>query len=397
MNALAVEIAAREGARIVWMPTVDSADRDRRPRRARSRASTCRSGRASSTSSASRARDRARRGDRRAGDVAPRDAATCCARSRGTGSCSRPAHLGRDEIFAVVDAAFEEGVRARRRHASGVPLPGLLDEDQVALVERGCLLERCFSTPLTRQVHAGSTSSTASARSGPSTTSLDRLRPARDTRRSRTGSRLLPTGCSGRLRRRRDPDDDRRTRLEAGGRMSRRMLVIGAHSADFVWRAGGAIAVTTPAAASPRCVALSYGERGESGELWKERGPDDREREGDPPRRGRARRAAPRRGVRRARLRRLPARHRPRAADPDRRRRSASSSPTSCSPTPTRTRSTPTTRRRSSPSSARGRSPPAPESAARSRSSSRPSCSSSSRISRSSATSRRRRSSTSRR
>ena len=27
--------------------------------------------------------------------------------------------------------------------------------------------------------------------------------------------------------------------------MSRRMLVIGAHSADFVWRAGGAIAVTT--------------------------------------------------------------------------------------------------------------------------------------------------------
>ena len=50
------------------------------------------------------------------------------------------------------------------------------------------------------------------------------------------------------------------------------MLVIGAHSADFVWRAGGAIAVTTRTAASPRVVALSYGERGESGELWKEEG-----------------------------------------------------------------------------------------------------------------------------
>jgi 4-oxalomesaconate hydratase len=52
--------------------------------------------------------------------------------------------------------------------------------------------------------------------------------------------------------------------------MSRRLLVIGAHSADFVWRAGGAIALTTAAGGSARVLALSYGERGESGELWKE-------------------------------------------------------------------------------------------------------------------------------
>ncbi len=50
------------------------------------------------------------------------------------------------------------------------------------------------------------------------------------------------------------------------------MLVVGAHSADFVWRAGGAIAVTTRAGGIARVVALSYGERGESGELWKEPG-----------------------------------------------------------------------------------------------------------------------------
>jgi 4-oxalomesaconate hydratase len=50
----------------------------------------------------------------------------------------------------------------------------------------------------------------------------------------------------------------------------RRLLVIGAHSADFVWRAGGAIAVCTAAGGSGRVIALSYGERGESGELWKE-------------------------------------------------------------------------------------------------------------------------------
>jgi 4-oxalomesaconate hydratase len=49
-------------------------------------------------------------------------------------------------------------------------------------------------------------------------------------------------------------------------------MVIGAHSADFVWRAGGAAAVTTQNGGEARVVALSYGERGESGELWKEEG-----------------------------------------------------------------------------------------------------------------------------
>ena len=54
--------------------------------------------------------------------------------------------------------------------------------------------------------------------------------------------------------------------------MSRNLLVIGAHSADFVWRAGGTIAVTTANGGEARVLALSYGERGESGELWKEEG-----------------------------------------------------------------------------------------------------------------------------
>jgi 4-oxalomesaconate hydratase len=49
-------------------------------------------------------------------------------------------------------------------------------------------------------------------------------------------------------------------------------MVIGAHSADFVWRSGGAIAVTTANGGTASVVALSYGERGESGELWKEDG-----------------------------------------------------------------------------------------------------------------------------
>lgn len=49
----------------------------------------------------------------------------------------------------------------------------------------------------------------------------------------------------------------------------RRMLVVGAHSADFVWRAAGVVAKHTAAGGEARVVALSYGERGESGELWK--------------------------------------------------------------------------------------------------------------------------------
>jgi 4-oxalomesaconate hydratase len=52
--------------------------------------------------------------------------------------------------------------------------------------------------------------------------------------------------------------------------MSKRVQVIGAHSADFVWRAGGAIAKAVSLGGTAEVIAISYGERGESGELWKE-------------------------------------------------------------------------------------------------------------------------------
>lgn len=54
--------------------------------------------------------------------------------------------------------------------------------------------------------------------------------------------------------------------------MSRTLLAVGAHAADFVWRAGGALAVTAAGGGRASVIALSYGERGESGELWKEPG-----------------------------------------------------------------------------------------------------------------------------
>jgi len=50
------------------------------------------------------------------------------------------------------------------------------------------------------------------------------------------------------------------------------VLVISAHSADFVWRAGGAIALHQKRGYEVTIVCLSYGERGESAKLWKQEG-----------------------------------------------------------------------------------------------------------------------------
>ena len=141
--------------------------------------------------------------------------------------------------------------------------------------------------------------------------------------------------------------------------MSRRLLVVGAHSADFVWRAGGAIAVTTAAAAQARVLALSYGERGESGELWKE--PDQTVERVKEIRHGEAERAAAALG---AEFECLDLGDYPLEVDKDalgspRRPHPRLRARRAASPTPTATRSTPTTPPRSSRSSVRARSRPA--------------------------------------
>ena len=46
-------------------------------------------------------------------------------------------------------------------------------------------------------------------------------------------------------------------------------LVVSAHSADFVWRAAGAIALYARRGWTMKVVCLSYGERGESAKLWR--------------------------------------------------------------------------------------------------------------------------------
>jgi hypothetical protein len=147
MNALAVDIAAREGARIVWMPTVDSPA------------------------------ETAGRSEPKEGDKVPlwarlqhelrelglgiepvhvtdgeglllpetRDVLRTIARHDlvlATG------HLARDDTFAVVDGALEEGVRQIVVTHPEFPCQDFSLEDQRELAARGCVLERCLSTPL---------------------------------------------------------------------------------------------------------------------------------------------------------------------------------------------------------------------------------------------------------
>jgi 4-oxalomesaconate hydratase len=50
------------------------------------------------------------------------------------------------------------------------------------------------------------------------------------------------------------------------------VLVVSAHAADFVWRAGGAIALYASRGSRVRVLCLSFGERGESEKLWSQPG-----------------------------------------------------------------------------------------------------------------------------
>jgi 4-oxalomesaconate hydratase len=53
---------------------------------------------------------------------------------------------------------------------------------------------------------------------------------------------------------------------------TRSVLVFSAHAADFVWRAGGAIALYASRGCRVRILCLSFGERGESQGAWKQPG-----------------------------------------------------------------------------------------------------------------------------
>jgi hypothetical protein len=150
MNPLAVEVAAREGARTVWMPTVDAAneahEREAPP--------------GSKVPVWVRLQLELREQGLEiepvpvvdsSGGVLPETLEVLKTIARH-GLLLATGHLGRDEIFAVVDAALDRGVRGIVITHPEFPSQNLSIEDQRALTERGALLERCFTTPHTGKI-----------------------------------------------------------------------------------------------------------------------------------------------------------------------------------------------------------------------------------------------------
>jgi hypothetical protein len=141
-----VEIAAREGARIVWMPTVDSPaetagrseprDDDNVPQWARLQHE-LRSLGLTVDAVYVTGPD---------GALLPETREVLRAIARH-GLILATGHLGRDDAFAVVDAAREEGIADIVVTHPEFPCQSFSIADQELLAARGCVLERCLTTP----------------------------------------------------------------------------------------------------------------------------------------------------------------------------------------------------------------------------------------------------------
>jgi len=142
LNPVAVEIAARGGARIVWLPTVDAANEaheanalppEKKPLWARLQAEFKQAG---LPLEPIEVLDGSRR-------VVPalRQVLGVIARH---GLVLATGHLGREEIMAVVEAALEEGVEQVIVTHPDYPTQNLPLADQRYLAQRGVYLERCL-------------------------------------------------------------------------------------------------------------------------------------------------------------------------------------------------------------------------------------------------------------
>ncbi len=151
INPVAVEMAARSGARVVWMPTVDAENQRntlaadppgaKPPMWAQVQQDLADQGIAAS----------AVRVVGQDGEVLPEvhDVLRTIARHDmvlATG------HLSRDEIVKVVDAAAHHGVERIVVTHPEFTSQRLSAEDQALLADRGAKLERCFTTPYTGKV-----------------------------------------------------------------------------------------------------------------------------------------------------------------------------------------------------------------------------------------------------
>ncbi len=150
INPLAVEIAAREGARTVWLPTVDAVNE------------------ASEREAPPGAKvpvwvklqlELREQGLEiepvpvldDGGAVVPALRAVLAMIARH-GMVLATGHLGRNEIFAVVDAAVQARVETIVITHPEFPSQNLSLDDQRRLATNGALLERCFTTPHTGKI-----------------------------------------------------------------------------------------------------------------------------------------------------------------------------------------------------------------------------------------------------
>jgi hypothetical protein len=148
LNPMAVEIAAREGARIVWFPTVSSeneqhevlaADPDGKvPVWVKFELSIREAG---ITPEPVPVVDGS-------GALLPEARAVLEVIARHD-MVLATGHLARDEIFTLVDGAVEAGVKRIVVTHPEFPSQRISPEDQVKLADRGALMERAFTTPHT--------------------------------------------------------------------------------------------------------------------------------------------------------------------------------------------------------------------------------------------------------
>jgi hypothetical protein len=148
MNPMAVEIAAREGARIVWLPTVDAANHRRTARELPPGAT---------PPMWLALQDDLRERGLEVDPVEVTDAdGVVLPETRAVldlvahhGLVLATGHLGRDDIFAVTRAAVDAGVRQIIITHPEFPQQALSVDDQCRLADLGAYLERCLTTPLT--------------------------------------------------------------------------------------------------------------------------------------------------------------------------------------------------------------------------------------------------------
>jgi Family of unknown function (DUF6282) len=151
MNPLAVEIAAREGARTVWLPTVDSLNEMTGAHELAPGAKPPVWMRLQQELREQGVAIEPVRVVDGAGALLPETRAVLESVKRHE-MVLATGHLNRDEIFAVVDAAVEVGIETIVVTHPEFPAQDIGIEDQIELAAKGALLERCFTTPHTGKV-----------------------------------------------------------------------------------------------------------------------------------------------------------------------------------------------------------------------------------------------------